>query len=118
MSHNDYINTKQLGKRIKESREMLTDEDGKKVTQEALANILDFSATYIRHVEGGRRTPRLSYFIDFCNALNVSPNFLLKDHLTCDNGDLLDEVLLKVKTLRPDKLPVLLEIIQLLDNIK
>ena len=54
MSHNDYINTKQLGKRIKESREMLTDEDGKKVTQEALANILDFSATYIRHVEGGR----------------------------------------------------------------
>lgn len=44
MSHNDYINTKQLGKRIKESREMLTDEDGKKVTQEALANILDFSA--------------------------------------------------------------------------
>lgn len=118
MPHNDYIDTKQLGQRIKDAREMLTDEDGKKVTQEALANILDFSATYIRHVEGGRRTPRLSYFIDFCNALDVTPNFLLKDYLTCDKGDLLDEILLKVKTLRPDKLPILLEILELLEDIK
>ncbi len=120
MDHNDekLLNTKLLGARIKEAREHIIDDNGKKLSQEALADMLDLTATYIRHVEGGQRTPRLQYFIDFCRALNTTPNFLLKDYLNNEYNDIIDEIISKVQTIRPDKLPLLLENIKLLDDIK
>ena len=94
MDHNDekLLNTKLLGARIKEAREHIIDDNGKKLSQEALADMLDLTATYIRHVEGGQRTPRLQYFIDFCRALNTTPNFF-KDYLYNEYNDIIDEII-------------------------
>ena len=57
---------KQLGRRIKEVRK----ERG-----------LTADATYLRQIEGGSKTPSLPVFTDLCNALHISPAYLLQDEL-------------------------------------
>lgn len=70
-----YMDQKQLGKRIKESRK----ECG--LTADRLSELCHIDGTYLRQIEGGSKCPSLPVFTDICNALHVSPAFLLKDSL-------------------------------------
>lgn len=112
------LDTRLLGARIREARELISDKQGKKLSQEELAYMMNLTATYIRHVEGGQRTPRLKCFVDFCKILNTTPNYLLKDYLEEEYLIIIDEIIHKIETVRPDKLPLLLENIKLLDDLK
>ena len=38
--------------------------------------------TYLRQIEGGTKVPSLPVFINICNALKISPDYLLRDSLT------------------------------------
>ena len=79
------MNRIMLGKRLKEARNAVG------MTAETLAEICDLNPTYIRHIECGIRTPSLSVFISFCNALKVSPTYLLQDQLENTELDELNE---------------------------
>lgn len=77
---------KLLGKRIKEVR------NERKLTGEKLAELCHIDATYLRQVESGAKTPSLPVFTDICNALRVSPAYLLKDSLLRNEYEQLKEL--------------------------
>lgn len=52
------------------------------LTAERLSELCNINATYLRQIEGGAKTPSLPVFIDICNALRISPDYLLKDQLS------------------------------------
>ena len=62
-----------LGKRINLARK------NRGLTAEQLSELCSINATYLRQIEGGAKIPSLPVFIDLCNALEVSPAYLLQD---------------------------------------
>jgi len=77
---------KLLGKRIKEVR----NERG--LTGDRLSELCHIDATYLRQIEGGAKCPSLQVFTDICNALRVTPAYLLKDSLTHNEYEQLGEL--------------------------
>lgn len=77
MNEKDYEN---LGMRIREQRNRA------KLTQIQLAERANISYPFLGHIERGTRIPSLDTLVSICNALDVSPNLLLRDSL---KGDLL-----------------------------
>lgn len=61
------------GQRINEARK------DRGLTSDRLAELCHINATYLRQIEGGAKTPSLPVFVDLCNALEVSPAYLLRD---------------------------------------
>ena len=45
------------------------------------ASICNINATYLRQIESGAKTPSLQVFVSLCDALHVSPTYLLADNL-------------------------------------
>ena len=50
-------------------------------TADRLSELCHINATYLRQIEGGSKMPSLPVFIDICNALRISPDYLLRDML-------------------------------------
>ena len=83
------METKTLGKRINTARKE------KKMTSEQLSEACHINATYLRQIESGAKTPSLPVFIDLCNELEVSPNYLLFDlieHKPSQGDNLIDDL--------------------------
>lgn len=70
------MNEKGLGKQIHLVRK------DRGLTAERLSELCSINSTYLRQIEGGAKTPSLPVFIDICNALKISPDYLLRDHLS------------------------------------
>lgn len=71
-----------MGKKINSVRK------SKGITADRLADLCEINAAYLRQIEGGRKLPSLPLFIQLCNALEVSPSYLLQDaipHTELDN---------------------------------
>ena len=51
-------------------------------TADRLSELCNINATYLRQIEGGTKVPSLPVFINICNALKISPDYLLRDSLT------------------------------------
>lgn len=66
---------KSLGKRLNAIRK------DRGFTADKLSELCNINATYLRQIEGGTKVPSLPVFIDICNALKISPDYLLHDHL-------------------------------------
>lgn len=64
-----------LGKRINMVRK------NKGFTSDKLSELCNINATYLRQIEGGAKVPSLPVFISICNALEISPDYLLRDVL-------------------------------------
>ena len=58
------------------------------MTQEQLAEKLQLSTSFLGHIERGTRKASLETLIALCNALDVSPNYLLARSLTRSNPDM------------------------------
>ena len=69
------MDEKGLGKRINMVRK------DKGFTAEKLSELCTINATYLRQIEGGAKMPSLPVFIAICNALKISPDYLLQDVL-------------------------------------
>ena len=65
----------QLGKRIG------TAWKDRGLTAQQLAARLGINAAYLRQIECGVKTPSVSLLVRICNALQVSPDYLLQDLL-------------------------------------
>lgn len=60
-----------MGNRIKTRRKELN------IKQAELAKILKISNTHMSSIESGKQKPSLDIFIQICNQLNVTPDYLL-----------------------------------------
>ncbi|MDE7133428.1 MAG: helix-turn-helix domain-containing protein [Lachnospiraceae bacterium] len=69
------MESKGLGKRINIVRK------NRGLTADKLSELCNVNATYLRQIEGGTKVPSLPVFINICNALKISPDYLLQDSL-------------------------------------
>lgn len=100
-----------LGKKIAGLRK------SKKITSEKLANLCNVYPGHIRQIESGVRLPSLKLFVDICNVLQASPDYLLSQELReirqVENADeMYENVLNKIKKLTPDELSILNNLLQ------
>ncbi len=70
------MESKGLGRRINMARK------DRGLTADRLSELCHINATYLRQIEGGTKIPSLPVFINICNALKISPDYLLQDALT------------------------------------
>ena len=77
------MNYQSLGKKVRECRKR------KQLTQEQLAEIVDISPSFLGHIERGSRVASLETFARLCNALEVSPHYLLSAELL--KGDVINQ---------------------------
>lgn len=89
----DYI---AFGQRVRRFRKQ------KRLTQEALAEQVGISASFIGHIERGSRIASLETLMQLCRALAVSPNDLLGEQLTAQGGELPKSITLSPAALMDD----------------
>lgn len=77
---------KGLGKRINMVRK------NRGFTADRLSELCNVNATYLRQIEGGTKVPSLPVFINICNALKISPNYLLQDSLMENEISIIQEL--------------------------
>ena len=68
----DYLD---IGSRIRAKRLM------QNISQEKLAEIAGVGTTHISHIETGNTMPSIKTFIAIINALNISADELLRNHM-------------------------------------
>lgn len=66
---------KALGMRIRSKRKE------RHITQSALAETAEISLSFLGHIERGSRKASLETVVALCNALQVSPTYLLQESL-------------------------------------
>lgn len=67
--------------RLKLGRNLFAARKKRKMTAEMLAKKMGISASFIRQIECGSRSPSLGLLIDLCNELEVTPNKVLESDL-------------------------------------
>ena len=77
---------KGLGRKINSARKDMG------ITGEKLAELCSINATYLRQIESGAKVPSLPVFVTICDALKVSPAFLLADSLQSTEAKEMDEL--------------------------
>lgn len=86
-----------------------------------LAELCGSSENVIRNYEKSRRLPQVDMLIRICNALKVSPDYLLQDELVYHSYQENEELLQKISRLSPKNLSVLADMVETLgkyDDIK
>lgn len=68
----------EFGRRVREARLALTDDDGRPVSQERLAERAQLHRTYVGHVERGEVNVALWNVIRLAAALEVDPSTLVE----------------------------------------
>jgi len=69
------IDYKDIGSRIRVERKK------QNISQERLAEMVGVGTTHISHIETGNTTPSIKAFVAIINALNLSPDELLRNHI-------------------------------------
>lgn len=97
---------KTLGKRINITRK------DRGITAEQLSEVCSINATYLRQIEGGTKVPSLPVFIVLCNALEISPNYLLQDELDTNESSKIKELEELWETSAPSKQKLVIAMLQ------
>ena len=100
------MDKKLLGRRINAARK----EHG--WTSERLSEICNINATYLRQIESGAKTPSLQMFVSLCEALKVSPTYLLADSLPGAESRDLDALLTLCRKATPKQLNMITAMIR------
>ena len=95
-----------LGKRLNAVRK------DKGLTSDKLSEMCNINATYLRQIEGGTKMPSLPVFISICNALKVSPDYLLRDELEENEVTALREIEELWEKVPPSRQALVLEMIR------
>ncbi len=86
-----------LGRRINKVRK------DRGLTAEKLSEKCSINATYLRQIEGGVKIPSLPVFVSICNALRISPDYLLRETLTDNEISEIQELTRLWKTASPSQ---------------
>ncbi len=68
-----------LGQRIAKRRKQAN------IKQNVLANMLEISNNYLSSIECGKEKPSLEILIKICNALEITPDYLLMGNMHANN---------------------------------
>jgi transcriptional regulator with XRE-family HTH domain len=68
----------EFGRRVRLYREALPDEDGRKVSQERLAERCGLHRTYVGHIERGEVDPALYSIVKIAAGLGIDPSELVR----------------------------------------
>jgi len=79
-----------------------------------LAELCDSSENVIRNYEKSRRLPQVDMLVRICNALKVSPEYLLQDGLVYQSNQAGEELLQKISRLSPKNVSVLTDMVDTL----
>ena len=71
----DYV---ALGRRVREQRAQCG------MTQEELAEKSGISCSFVGHIERGEKKFSIGTLVSLCNAMEVAPNYLLRDSLSTE----------------------------------
>jgi len=88
----------------------------RKLTLEKLAEMCNTSETVLRNYEKARRLPNVDMLLRICEALKVSPNYLLQDELSFALYEDKMESFKVIDLLTPSQLKVLLDFLRSLQN--
>lgn len=66
---------RELGRRVRQQRAMCG------LTQEELAEKSGISCSFVGHIERGEKKFSIGTLVALCNAMMISPNYLLQDSL-------------------------------------
>jgi len=66
---------RELGRRVRQQRTMCG------MTQEELAEKSGISCSFVGHIERGEKKFSIGTLVALCNAMQISPNYLLQDSL-------------------------------------
>ena len=100
------MDKKLLGKRINTARK----ERG--WTSERLAEACSINVTYLRQIEAGTKIPSLPVFVSLCEALNVSPTYLLIEVLPQQGNQDMDALLELLQNATPKQLNMMVSMIR------
>ena len=100
------MDKKLLGKRINTARK----ERG--WTSERLSEACNINATYLRQIESGAKAPSLQVFVLLCEALKVSPTYLLAEVLPSMELQNMDVLLELWQTATPKKITMMTSMIR------
>lgn len=100
------MDKKLLGKRINTARK----ERG--WTSVRLAEACSINATYLRQIEAGTKIPSLPVFVSLCEALNVSPTYLLIEVLPQQGNQDMDALLELLQNATPKQLNMMVSMIR------
>jgi transcriptional regulator with XRE-family HTH domain len=70
------IDYSDIGRRIRAERKKRT------ISQEKLAEMVDVGVTHISHIETGNTIPSIKVLIAIINALGISADELLRNHIS------------------------------------
>lgn len=76
------MNAAGLGTRIHETRKKMG------ITSDKLSEMCGVGPVHIRKIESGAKVPSIQLFVRICNALHISPEYLLQDSLDGTEGEL------------------------------
>ena len=102
------IDYKKIGSRIKAARE------SKKLTQEELAELTGLTNNYISNIERTRSKPSIETLVKICNALEVTPDYILLDSVYASKEYIMDEIAVKLKKCTKNNIQLVSGIITLL----
>ena len=100
------MDKKLLGKRINTARK----ERG--WTSERLSEACNINATYLRQIESGAKVPSLQVFVLLCEALKVSPTYLLAEVLPSMELQNMDVLLELWQTATPKQITMMTSMIR------
>lgn len=100
------MDKKLLGKRINTARK----ERG--WTSERLSEACNINATYLRQIEEGTKVPSLQVFVLLCEALRVSPTYLLAEVLPSMEFSDMDVLLELWQTATPKQIAMMSSMIR------
>jgi transcriptional regulator with XRE-family HTH domain len=101
------VNKVMFGKRLKEVRNL------RKLSSNKLAEICSIEPSFVRQIESAVKYPSIPVFIRLCNALHISPEYLLKDSLVeVDEPDNLKALYNKIKVLTPNEIELATDILE------
>ncbi|MEA5014260.1 MAG: helix-turn-helix transcriptional regulator [Candidatus Limiplasma sp.] len=95
-----------LGKRVTTAR------NEKGLSREELAEIINITPSYVRLIETGKRYPSGPVVCSLCNALSVSPLYLLQDSLTIPQPDPYDRIVKLLLSVTPGQAEIVVNLIE------
>lgn len=99
-----------LGLKIKKAREE------KGITQEGLAEAINYSSDHISVIERGVQSPRLEKLIEIANTLEVSIDYLLSDDLIITSKIESSMINNKINSLPVEKQRLILKVLDTMIN--
>ena len=95
-----------LGNRIRLARKDIG------LTGERLSELCNVNAAYLRQIECGAKMPSLPLFTSLCEALKVSPSYLLADIFPETGSQDIDKLVEYCKSASPQQINMLLSILE------